>query len=134
MLVLAAIFAAAAPTSPGCLDASQERDIPVHFTGRLERRVFAGPPNYGEGPNDSRETAYILVLDGPVCLNEDVGMGAPRTPFRRVHVFTGRDALRPRLYAAVGHRIEISGRAFGAHTAHHREPLVVDIDSLQIRR
>ena len=137
LIALLSLVAAAAPAtpSPDCLDASVERDIPVNFTGRLERQVYPGPPEYMSiRRGDRPETVYILVLDRSICLNEDVGIGAPRTPFRRIQLYTGRDALWPRLRAAVGHRIRISGRGFGAHTGHHREPLVVDVASLQVRR
>ena len=129
MLVLAALLAAAAP-GPACLNASGQADIPVTLAGRLERRVFAGPPNYGEGPNDSRETAYLLILDRPICIRDGGEFGNPDRPFRRVHIYTNLNALWPRLRAAVGHRIRISGQGFAAHTAHHRAPLVVEVRTL----
>lgn len=134
-MLVAILLAAAAPAPPSnCLNATQERDVPINFTGRLERHVFPGPPEYVSIRHGDRpETTYILVLDRPSCLNEETVIAA-RAPIRRVQLYAGRDALWPRLRAGVGHRIRISGRGFGAQTAHHREPLVVHVSTLQIRR
>src|ERR1700741_2858496 len=134
MLALAALLAAAAP-APGCLDASLDHDLPVNFTGRLERHVFPGPPNYESiRRGDRPEPTYILILDRPICLTEDTGIGPPRAPFRRVQLYTGRAARGPRRRPAVGHRVRISGNGFPAHNGHHHEPLIVDVASLQSRR
>jgi hypothetical protein len=136
MLLLAALFAAAAPGAPSgaCLPITQEQDGPVTLSGRLERHVYPGPPNYESiRGGDRAEPAYILVLDRPICLNEETVIPA-RAPILRVHLYASRDAMWPRLRGAVGHTISVSGRGFGAITAHHHAPLVVDVANLQIRR
>jgi hypothetical protein len=136
MLLLAALLATVAPTAPSssCLPITAEQDGPVNLTGRLERHVYPGPPDYESiRGGDRAEPAYILVLHRPVCLREETVIPA-QAPILRVHLYTGRDAMWPRLRTAVGHRIRVSGRGFGAITAHHRAPLVVDVANLQILR
>jgi hypothetical protein len=133
MPVLAVLLAAAAPSAPAtaCLHTSAERDLPVTLSGRLESHVYPGPPNYESiRGGDRAEGAYILVLDRPICIDDGGEFGNARAPFRRVHIYTARDALQPRLQAAVGHRIRISGQGFAAWTAHHRAPLVVEVRAL----
>jgi len=135
MLVLVALLAAApaAPSGP-CLPITEAQDGPVTLSGQLERHVYPGPPNYESiRRGDRAETAYILVLDRPVCLREETAIPA-RAPIRRAHLRPFRDTLWPRLDAAVGHRIRVSGRGAGASIAHDRAPLVVDVASLRILR
>jgi hypothetical protein len=137
MVLLAAFLALAAPAAAAqaCLDVRGGQDRPVTLTGRLERHVYPGPPNYESiRRGDRAEPAYILVLDRPICIDDGGEFGNPRGPFGRVHLYTSQDPLWPRLRAAIGHRILVSGRGFAAHTGHHREPLVVDIATFQIRR
>ena len=134
MLVFAFLLTTAAPAA-SCLDASPERDTPVTLTGRLEHHVYPGEPGYESiRRGDRPEPTYALVLDRSICMNVETGLGAPRAPFRRVQLYTNRGALWSRLRTAVGHRVRISGNGFPAHTGHHHEPLVVEINSLQIRR
>lgn len=125
--MLFALLALAAAPAPGCLDV-RSGNAPVSLAGRLERRTYRTP-----GVGDGRpERAYILVLDRPICIDDGGEFADPRTRFSQVHVYAGREAMQPRLRAAVGHRVRLSGSGFAAHTAHHHQPLVVDVRTLRI--
>lgn len=127
--MLVALLGLAAAATPGCLDV-RSGDAPVSLAGRLERRTYT-TPGVGSG---RPERAYILVLDRPICIDDGGEFDNPRTRFRQVHVYASRDGLERRLRAAVGHRVRVSGSGFAAHTAHHHQPLVVDVRTLRIGR
>jgi hypothetical protein len=127
MLHFAALIALTAPaaTHEACLDISDGRERSVILTGRLERHVYPGLPNYESiQRGDEPETAYILVLDRAIC-TRDAG-----ERFNRVHLFTSQDRLLPPLRAAVGHRIRVRGTGFASFTMHNRAPLVVNVRSI----
>jgi hypothetical protein len=128
MLALAALLAGAAPASH-CLDVHNGAGL-VSFDGRLERRVFV-TPDVGDG---RPERDYILILPRPICIDDGGDFADPNQRFVQVQLYTGTDALWPRLCAAVGHRVHITGIGFAGQTAHHHAPLVVDVSSVQIRR
>ena len=45
---------------------------PVILNGKVKLQTFLEPPNYDENPGtDSRETQAILLLDNPVCVEEN---------------------------------------------------------------
>jgi hypothetical protein len=128
MLVLAALLAAAAPTS-GCLDV-RGGNAPVALEGRLERATFS----MRDIGNGQPEREYILILSRPICIDDGGEFADPRQRFRQVQLFTSNGRLWPRLRAGVGHRIRIRGAGFAAQTAHHHAPLVVDISAIATLR
>lgn len=75
------------------------------------------------------ETAYILTLDSPTCLD------AEDDEFRvleaqTVHVYSTQKNLRHRLRDHIGETILLWGRPFGAHTSHHHAPIVMDVSKI----
>lgn len=75
------------------------------------------------------ETAYILDMPQAECLTgqEEEDNVAPT---RRLHLYASQDAVARTLARLVGKRVMIEGRAFGAHTAHHHAPIVVDVTAI----
>lgn len=126
MVLLAALLAAAAPA---CLDV-RSGNAAVTLEGRLERATFT-TPDVGSG---QPERVYVLILDRAICIDDGGEFADPNQRFREVQLYTSRASLWPRLRAGVRHRVRISGSGFAAQTAHHHEPLVVDVSSIQIRR
>jgi len=112
IMALMSFAAAAAP----CLDATGSREI---AQGLLSVGRF-------KDAADRPETAYILRLASPVCLTgtdeEDKVEGA-----RTIHVYSSKVTLQRRLRSLVGRRIRVEGRPFGAITAHHHAPIVMDV-------
>ncbi|HVQ08746.1 MAG TPA: DUF4431 domain-containing protein [Allosphingosinicella sp.] len=127
------ILAAAQPaTAQGCLDL-KDGETEITLSGRLEARIFAGPPYYEDiRRGDARERAYILTLDRSICIDDGGEFADPRQRFDRVHLYTGTDAIRPRLRAGLGRRVRVRGSGFAAQTGHHRAPLVVDVSEIRV--
>jgi hypothetical protein len=132
-LLLFLILAAAQPlTAQGCLDISGE-ETKIALTGRLEERFYPGPPNYEDWRRgDAREGALILTLDRAICIDDGGNLADPADRFDRVHLYTSTDANWPGLRAGIGRRVHVRGSGFGAHTGHHRAPLVVDVSEIRV--
>lgn len=75
------------------------------------------------------ETAYILTLPVPTCLSGSDEMGNVETA-ETIHVFSFDDALLAQLKRFVGKDVQVRGTPFGAHTAHHHAPIVMDISEI----
>jgi hypothetical protein len=132
LLSLLLIAAAPPPAARGCLDISGE-ETEIALEGRLEELLYAGPPNYEDWRRgDAREGALILMLDRPICIDDGGDFADPAERFDRVHLYTGTDANWPRLRAGLGRRVHVRGSGFGAHTGHHRAPLVVDVREIRV--
>ena len=129
-IALPSALQAAEPS--GCVDLKRVGSG-FAITGVLTTRPFAGPPNYESiAGGDAPEKALILELPKPMCADDGEFIdGATR--FDRVHVSSSDPALLDLLDAAVGRRITVRGEAFGAHTAHHRAPLVLLASQVTVR-
>jgi len=79
-----------------------------------------------------RETAYILRLTRPVCLDgaED---DEARKGTRRVHLFSPERGTAAKIQRLVGRRVIASGEPFGQHTAHHHAPIVMTVTDIRTR-
>lgn len=134
--LLSPIFFSAIPASaegpPRCVDASRA-DAFVTLAGELTLRSFAGPPNYESvDRGDAEEHALILELPRRICFYDgEFADGSER--FDRVHVYATDKRLAETLHAAVGQKVTVAGEAMGAHTAHHRAPMVLLVRSVAVR-
>lgn len=115
-----------------CVDASRPNAI-VTLAGKLTVRTFAGPPNYESiAGGDLEERAFILELPRLICFTDgEFADGDER--FDRVHVYATDQDVIDALKAAVGREILVEGRAMGAHTGHHRAPMVLRANSVKTR-
>ena len=103
------------------------------MSGKLTVEFFPGPPNYESvAKGDAEEKALILELPRRLCANDGEFIDGT-TKFDRVQVSSQIPALLDVLNAAVGRRVTVRGEAFGAHTAHHREPLVLFAEEVTVR-
>jgi uncharacterized protein DUF4431 len=75
------------------------------------------------------ETAYILRLTSTVCLDGAEDDEAVKGT-RRIHVFSSNDALARRMQRLLGRKVVVFGQPFGAHTAHHHAPIVLDVSEI----
>jgi uncharacterized protein DUF4431 len=127
------LLAAAKPlTVRGCIDIAGEEGG-LMLEGQLEAHVYPGPPDYQDvRRGDSREDAYILVLDRSICIEDDDDLADPSVRFDRVHLYTTTDANWPRLRDGVGRRVHVRGTGFAAQTGHDRAPLVVDVNEIRV--
>lgn len=111
----------------------RKTDAKATVSGELAVQIFAGPPNYESiAKGDAEEKALILELPRRLCANDGEFIDGT-TKFDRVHVSSRIPALLDVLNAAVGRRVTIQGEAFGAHTGHHRAPLVPFAEEVTVR-
>ena len=106
---------------------------PVSLTGTLVRKTFPGPPNYENiRKRDKPETAWLLELDRPACVDED--KTDPDLNPAQAEVHQAQLVLMPEQYRSyktlVGHKVTAIGTLFGAHTAHHHTPVLLTVRNL----
>src|SRR5215831_5666767 len=133
LLTVCLTICTASSAGAACIDLKQKD--PLSFQGRLNYRIFPGPPNYEDvRKGDTPEPTYILKLEEPICAtgNEFVD---PNTKFDRIQIFPESDkaaqALWRDLRGFIGQRVLVAGTgAFGRHTGHHHAPLMLPIASI----
>jgi hypothetical protein len=108
----------------GCLS----YDGRVTLEGSLGTQTFPGPPNYESiAAGDRPETVLVLRLDAPVCVDAaSDGMSDAVASVETIQL-----ALRgPEQFASmrklVGRRIRLTGSLFGAISAHHHTPVLLE--------
>ena len=108
----------------------------VRVEGTLERKLYPGPPEFESiAAGDAPEAVWLLRLDTPMCVAADSGDGsginAAVTGVDRIQLVLTETQYRA--YAPLmGRRTVLTGKLFGAMTAHHRTPVL--LDQVQIAR
>lgn len=97
---------------------------PVHLTGALHRKPLPGA--------DKTATYWFLRLDRPVCVEARPGDGidVAHSTVREVQLVLGGD-LYQRHQGLVDTRVTGIGTLSGAHTAHHRTPVLLTVQELR---
>ena len=81
---------------------------------------------------DRPETAYILRLPAPACLDgkdDEDRVAATRT----IHVYSSTDPIQKTIRRLVGKTVRVRGKPFAQHTAHHHAPIVMDVSEIAMR-
>lgn len=119
-----------------CINLQQGGSLALE--GVLTYRIFPGPPNYADvRRGDTPEPAYIVKLDSPICIAGDDFVDA-NTKIDNVQVYpedqeAGNGQMFRDLQRLVGRRVQVEGKsAFGAHTAHHKAPLMLPITRVAV--
>jgi hypothetical protein len=120
-IIALAALASAAPATD-CLRANRAGET-AH--GRLVERMFTDAA-------DRPERAYIIELPAAICLSGDEDAG-PVEGARTLHIFASEENVARRIRRFVGKRVRVRGSAFGAITAHHHAPIVMDISAIDLR-
>jgi hypothetical protein len=107
---------------------------PVELTGVLERRDYAGPPNYESIEHgDKKETTWLLRLDRQACTEESpdsahaarIGLQLMQLVFDpATHPY---DKYRP----LMGKHIVARGSLFTAQTGHHHTEVLITVSELE---
>jgi hypothetical protein len=121
LLILLALVLLAAPVvaAGNCMQFNEPGQI-------AEGRLVVG---HFKDAADRPETAYILRLPVATCLDaEDPEFRVKRA--RTIHIYSSDDKLHARIERFVGQDVMVRGRPFGAHTAHHHAPIVMDISEI----
>jgi hypothetical protein len=109
----------ASTVSAQCLTANQDGQL---ADGVLSLGTF-------EDANDRPEKAYILTLPGPTCLSgsdETDKVSSAGT----IHIYSSDEAIAQSLKQLVGKKVKVKGSPFGAITAHHHAPIVMEITEI----
>lgn len=130
--LFAAVAASAEATPTRCVVGSHP-DAIVTLSGKLLLQSSAGPPNYESvAQGDVEEKIFILKLSRGICFEDgEFADGSER--FDRIHVSTMEPGLSRILEQAIGEEVVIAGHAVGAHTAHHRAPVVLFAKTVMVR-
>lgn len=103
----------------------------VKVVGTVAIRTYYGPPGYGETPGmDRRERQGILLLAKPICVVGDPAKSYPSVSDQTE--ITLVPPLNENLTKYRNRTVEVGGTLFGAHTGHHRTPVLIDIDTISI--
>src|SRR6266436_5345566 len=88
----------------------------VGLHGTLIRKTFPGPPNYSDiRKGDKAETYWLLNLDSPICVNQDMSepdLNPSQKDVRRVQLVLDQQAY-DRHKTLLGKRIVATGSLFG---------------------
>lgn len=116
--ILLAAFTAQAEAA--CLVANHDGQ---EVKGRLDRVTFTTEAY------DLKETAFIISLAKPVCLDgEDEYDKIEKTT--RVHVFSSDTKITKKLAASVGKVVDVKGTPFGEENMHHHAPIVLNVSKI----
>lgn len=102
----------------------------VRLEGTLERQTNPGPPMYESvAAGDAPETMWLIKLDRAQCVSDDPadrsGINAAVGSFTRVQLILTEAQYRA--YAKqMGRHVVLTGKLFGAVTAHHHTPVLLD--------
>jgi hypothetical protein len=78
---------------------------------------------------DRPESAFILRLPVATCLDaSDPEFRVKST--RTIHVYSTDERISAEIKRFVGKTVLVRGRPFGAHTAHHHAPIVMNITEI----
>src|SRR5262245_40055595 len=86
-------------TSSACAASMEwKQKDPLSFQGRLNYRIFPGPPNYEDvRKGDTPEPTYILKLEEPICATGNEFVDA-NTKFDRIQIFPESDKAAQALW------------------------------------
>jgi hypothetical protein len=104
-----------------CMEADKPGEI---AGGLLQQRTFkdaAGRP----------ESSYILTLPVPTCL-KGRDQGDNVSSAQTIQLYSSDNAIDKSIRRFIGKRVMVSGRAFGAATAHHHAPIVMDLSEIDL--
>jgi Domain of unknown function (DUF4431) len=115
------LFLAPGLALAGCLQANEKTTI---IEGVLSEKTFPDA-------NDQPEQAFILTPLLPTCLAGDENVDQ-NEKIGEIQIFSSDDQIAPKIKDFVGKDIFVQGSPFGAHTAHHHAPIVMDITGIQV--
>lgn len=123
LLAIGLALAAGPAAAASCLTANTPDQRVV---GRLSQGTF-------EDAAGRKEKGFILTLAAPTCLTgpdadfdqvEDAG---------RIQIWSTDEAVLKTISRLVGKTVEVHGDPFGAHTAHHHAPIVMNVSRIEAR-
>ena len=130
LFVLTLYITFCGPSYAGCIPINSPDKL--IFEGVLRHKIFPGAPNYEDvRKGDRAEPVYILELNDKICVAGDdfIDKGAQ---IRALQIYPAEAGEKRQWQGLVGTGVRIFGiSAFGAHTVHHRAPLVVEVGRIE---
>ena len=105
-----------------CLQANRDGQVAAGMLSVKRAKDAAGRP----------ERPYILPLQAPACLAGD-GEFDRVDSTTTVQIYSSNAKVLASIRALVGKSIRVVGNPFGAHTAHHHAPIVMDIATIEAK-
>lgn len=104
----------------------------VKLTGVIISKTYPGPPNYESiRGGDEPETYWLLALSHPICVNEKPSAFYEAAKnVRRVQLVFSSEKAYKTYRRLLGKRVTATGTLYGAHTGHHKTPVLLTVDSL----
>jgi hypothetical protein len=123
-LLVASVCVAAAPTARAadCRYSMRADHGDEIAQGKLSRRPFKDAAGRSE-------PAFILTLPVPTCLKGTDKLDRV-TGARTIHLYSSKQSVNRSIQRFVGKAVQVQGRPFGAATAHHHAPIVMDISDI----
>ena len=81
--------------------------------------------------SDSPEQAFILTPLVPTCLSGDPQLNESEQ-VSTIHVYSSDEKVTQTIKSFLGKDVFVQGTPFGAHTAHHHAPIVMDVTGIQL--
>jgi hypothetical protein len=107
----------------------------VSLHGTLSRRTVAGAPNYEDiHKGDTAEALWLVKLDSAICVAADKAepdLNPSQKNVREVQLVLNDEQIE-RASGFLGKRVVATGTLFGAHTAHHRTPVLLTVTYLDL--
>lgn len=119
---------AAGASATACIDAG---DPGLHiFKGTLHVTIQGGPADKSPYTSNDSYSAYFLSVDEPVCLAGD-DFVSPKELFRDIQLTVDDGPSAQTMLQSNGKTVAVAtSEVYGAHTAHHRAPLVAHVVSI----
>jgi hypothetical protein len=116
-------------SSAACLSYEKEG---VVLTGKIKTEMSPGRPNFESvEKGDEPENAWILVLEKPICTNEQnngaAGVEYAETNVQEVQLALMDDKIRP----IRGRTVSVKGDLFHAFTGHHHTAVLMSVNSME---
>ena len=106
----------------------------VSLTGKLQSKIFAGPPNYESiKRGDRKERAIIVTLISPICTsssNSD-SFDTPEANIRAVQLVVRESSHWKTVERRLGRPVIVTGALFHGHTGHHRTKVLIDVTDIR---
>lgn len=101
----------------------------VRLTGKLERHMYYGAPNFGEDPaHDEKEIGFYLEPSAPLCAGggQKAELNEPHRGVRLVQLVLD-SAGYARLQTFLGRQVTLGGTLFASTTGHHHTPVLLHV-------
>lgn len=113
-------------SSENCYEEGQK----ITLSGIIKRTVFPGPPNYESVElGDKPETYWVLNTKDPITCAKGSADWGSKNKFQLVL----SDDLYKKYENSLNNSVSVTGKLMYSMTGHHHTPLMINVQSIQIR-